>query len=101
MPATVEEVMFLDPKIALGYTLGDYRLATAEIFYCMPDYPALLQEYIWQELDLAPKYPALAKFLDFWERKIDGRLHSVKMVSSRLIRPDESKNARHLITLVH
>lgn len=55
--------------------LNDYRLTTAHIFYHMPDRPSLLQEYVWQELDLAPKYPQLMKFLDFWEGNLDGRLH--------------------------
>ncbi|MCB1539184.1 MAG: aspartate-semialdehyde dehydrogenase, partial [Alphaproteobacteria bacterium] len=31
--------------------LHDYRLTTAEIFYHMPDYPALLQTYVWQDYD--------------------------------------------------
>ncbi len=43
----------------LARQLKDYRLTTAEILYRLPDHPALLQTYIWQELDLAPRYPCL------------------------------------------
>ena len=43
-----------------------YRLATAEITYHMPDFPALLQTFVWQHYDLAPHFPRLRKFLDFW-----------------------------------
>ena len=50
--------------------LRHYRLTTAEILYHFPDHPALLQSYVWQELDLAPKFPCLKKFLDFWEREV-------------------------------
>ena len=44
--------------------LKQYRLTTAEILYHMPDHPALLQSFIWQDLDLAPEFPVLRKFLD-------------------------------------
>ena len=67
--------------------LDDYRLTTAEILYHLPDHPALLQSYIWQELDIAPKFPVLNKFLAFWEKEIDGKLHSVKIASAKLITP--------------
>ena len=67
--------------------LNDYRLTTAEILYHMPDHPMLLQSYIWQELDIAPKFPVLGKFLAFWEHSLDGKLHSVKVASAKLVVP--------------
>ncbi len=66
-----------------------YSLTTAEILYHMPDFPKLLQTYVWQELDIAPNFPVLKKFLIFWENKLDGKLHSVKVSSSRIIKPSE------------
>lgn len=71
----------------LTLMLKDYRLTTAEILYHMPDFPALLQTYVWQELDLAPRFPALDKFLGFWESSLDGKIHSVKIASCQLVRP--------------
>lgn len=71
----------------LELLLKDYRLTTAEILYHLPDYPKLLQSYIWQELDLAPKFPVLHKFLDFWDRELEGKLHSVKVAHTDLITP--------------
>lgn len=68
--------------------LNDYRLTTAEILYHMPDHPSLLQSYVWQEYDLAPKFPQLKKFLEFWERELDGKLHSVKVASAEIIMPN-------------
>ena len=64
----------------------DYRLTTAEILYRLPDHPGILQSYIWQEFDLAPRFPALRKFLDFWRRELDGKVHSVRVASASLIR---------------
>ena len=65
----------------------DYRLTTAEILYHMPDHPSILQTYVWQALDLAPEFPVLKKFLGFWERELDGKLHSVKIASCQLLVP--------------
>ena len=67
----------------------DYRLTTAEIYYHMPDYPELLQSYIWQEYDIAPKYPELFTFLNFWTRELDGKLHSVYVASKQLVPPGD------------
>ena len=47
--------------------LNDYRITTAEILYWMPDHRHVLQSFVWQSLDLAPRFPRLTKFLVFWE----------------------------------
>ena len=85
--------------MSLSLQMNGYRLTTAEILYHLPDHPALLQSYVWQEYDLAPHYPALDKFLAFWKRELEGRLHSVRVASCELIRASEWHNAtflRHL-----
>lgn len=66
-----------------------YGLTTANILYHLPDHPAIVQSYIWQEYDLQPHFPQLRKFLDFWVKSLDGRLHSVQVAHSGLIRPAE------------
>jgi uncharacterized protein Usg len=70
------------------------RLTTAEIVYRLPDHPALLQTFIWQEYDLAPQFPALRKFLRFWEKNIEGALHVVRVASASLIRPTDFRFVR-------
>mgnify|MGYP001558967629 CR=1 FL=1 len=80
--------------------LENYRLTTAQIFYHMPDHPHFLQEYIWQDLDLAPRFPVLNKFLTFWERNLDGKLHSIKVASTQLIKPAEFRTISGQI-LIH
>jgi uncharacterized protein Usg len=79
--------------------LNDYRLTTAEILYRMPDHPDLLQTYIWQELDLAPSFPELQRFLGFWEKSLDGKLHSVRVSSAGVIMPAQWRHAVGLMTL--
>lgn len=75
--------------------LKDYRLTTAEIFYHLPDHPSLLQTFLWQEYDLAPKFPELTRFLDFWTREIDGKLHSVFVANKKLISAEDLSHCRH------
>ena len=69
--------------------LAGWGLTTAEILYRLPDHPAFLQSYIWQEYDAAPHFPILRKFLTFWREKLDGPLFSVRIGHERLIRPAE------------
>ena len=83
----------------LAQQLHDWRLTTAEILYRLPDHPSVLQSYIWQELDLAPRFPALHRFLQFWERQIEGQLHSVRIASKQMIGPAELRLPGAVLTL--
>ena len=67
--------------------LEGYGFATAEIFYHLPDYPHIIQTFVWQQLDLFPHLPKLRTFLDFWQAKLDGPLHSVKVMRGQIIKP--------------
>lgn len=79
--------------------LEGYRLTTAEILYHMPDHPDILQTYIWQDLDLAPKFPVLHEFLTFWQRNLDGKLHSVRVASVPVIGWSEYRHYGLRLTL--
>lgn len=85
--------------MSLAKQLKDCRLTTAEILYCLPDHPALLQTYVWQDLDLAPEFPTLRQFLKFWTRELEGRLHSVRVASGGPIRPARLHHTSHMLTL--
>jgi uncharacterized protein Usg len=71
------------------WQLEGYELTTARILYRRPDHPWLLQTYVWQDYDLHPTFPELRRFLDFWQKKLEGQLHSVFVAHSRLIKPAE------------
>jgi uncharacterized protein Usg len=79
------EMMSLDFK----RQLEGYGLTTASILYRMPDHPSVLQTYVWQAYDLAPRFPALVRFLEFWKRELEGPLHSVSVAHQLLIQPAE------------
>jgi uncharacterized protein Usg len=83
----------------LALQLKDYRLTTAEILYHFPDHPDLLQTFVWQDLDMAPEFPVLRRFLGFWHRSLEGKLHSVRVASAQLVKPAEFRLAGAYMTL--
>ncbi len=64
-----------------------WRLTTAEVLYYMPDHPKLIQSFVWQTLDLAPSYPRITQFLDFWKREIEAVIHSVRVAGGQELAP--------------
>ena len=82
--------------MSLAQQIKGYRLTTAEILYHMPDHPGLLQSFVWQDLDMAPRFPVLHRFLEFWACKLDGKLHSVRVGAISLIAPGEWRHTEHL-----
>ena len=77
----------------LTLRLQGWRLATAEVLYYMPDHPALLQSFVWQTLDLAPRYPRIHQFLEFWRREIDAVIHSVQLATGETLAPAKVNTA--------
>ena len=67
--------------------LKGFSLTTAEIVYCLPDHPLLLQSYVWQDYDLHPRFPKLTAFLEFWTKNLDGRLFNVRVAHRELLSP--------------
>ena len=52
-------------------------LVTLNIFYWMPDYENILQQFVWQTIDVKPKYPRIYRFLDYWHNNIDAVMNEV------------------------
>ncbi len=69
--------------------MAGYALTTAEILYRLPDHRDLLQSYVWQDYDLAPRFPKLTDFLDFWESNLEGPLYRVRVAHKELISPSD------------
>ena len=76
-----------------------YGLTTANILYRRPDHPWLLQSYVWQNYDLYPNFPELRSFLGFWQKSLEGVLHSVTAAHSRLVKPVEIKTVGGIFKL--
>jgi uncharacterized protein Usg len=86
-----QERTLTTPDRDFASMVAGYSLTTAEIIYRLPDHPALIQSYIWQDYDLHPRFPKLASFLDFWMRNLDGKLFRVLVAHTKLIKPRELK----------
>ena len=87
-----------DPKSETELMLKGYGLTTAEMYYRMPDYTNVLNSFVWQDYDLAPDYPRLFKFIEFWRDEIEGPLHSVRFTHRKLIGPGEWRHVVQELT---
>jgi uncharacterized protein Usg len=76
-----------------------YGLTTVEIHYFMPDHPSLLQLFLLQQYDVAPRFPVLRDYLDFWRREIDAVIHSVRVAHQHLIGPSEWRAVDGVISI--
>ena len=68
------------------------RLILAEILYRLPDYPSILQTFIWQKEDLPPVYPNLKNFLQFWQHELDGKIYMVRVDCKEIYTPNDFKH---------
>lgn len=57
-----------------------YSEVTVDIFYYMPDYNSLIQEFIWQTTDVKPDYPRVHKFLNYWKDNIDAIIKEIVLM---------------------
>ena len=83
----------------LAQQLQGYGLSTVLIHYFMPDHPSLLQQFLLQQYDVAPRFPVLKDYLDFWRRDIEAVLHSVRVAHQHLIGPSEWRAIDGVITI--
>jgi len=77
----------------LSMRLNGWRLTTAEVLYYLPDHPSLLQSFVWQTLDLAPNYPRIHQFLEYWRREIEAVIHSVQLATGENLAPAPVRRA--------
>ena len=57
-------------------------LVLVNIFYWMPDYNNILQEFVWQTKDIEPTYPRVNNFLNYWKDNIDAVINEVILSTS-------------------
>ena len=77
-----------------------YGLMLVEVKYYYPDHPSILaQPFTTQMYVIAPLFPVLRDFIEFWKSDIEGRLHSVRYDHQPLIGPSEYRKMDGLITI--
>lgn len=57
---------------------------TVGIYYYMPDYASLINEFWWQHTDLVPELPRTHQFLNYWKDNIDAVIKEVLVSHSYL-----------------
>ena len=73
----------------LSLLLDGYGLTTAEFLYHMPDHPHVLQTFVWQDYDLAPKFPEPVKIHRVLENQAGRPAAFCSYTHKRLIAPNE------------
>ena len=76
-----------------------YGLTLVRVTYPLPDFPSILQEFVWQEYDLYPQFPRVRQFLNYWEREIEVPIRRVELTHQRLIQPSEFRMVDHELRL--
>ena len=60
--------------------IRDEQLTTIHIYYYMPDYNSLLQEFSWQIIDYDPEFPRTHRFLDHWKSNVEARIQAIYLM---------------------
>lgn len=53
------------------------NLITVGVFYYIPDYHNLIQQFIWQTEDIVPELPRVHQFLNYWKTDMDTVIQEV------------------------
>jgi uncharacterized protein Usg len=70
-----------DPNFYLKLK-DDYRLVTVGVFYYLPEYSNIIQEFMWQTDDRVPELVRVHKFLNHWHTNIDAVISEVRISCS-------------------
>jgi uncharacterized protein Usg len=65
----------------MGYVSFKKELITVQVYYWMPDYNNILQQFLWQTLDISPHFYTIHRFLNFWHKNIDAIIQEVNIVT--------------------
>ena len=63
--------------MTIEFILRKWTVASVQVVYYIPDYMNLVNEFILQTEDQHPEYPRITRFLDYWDKNIDGPIKEV------------------------
>ena len=61
----------------LAHIFKKWTIATVQVVYYIPDHLHIVNQFMWQTEDQLPEYPRIKKFLDYWDKNIDGPIKEV------------------------
>jgi uncharacterized protein Usg len=53
----------------------------------MPDYRNIIQELMWQTMDVKPKYPRVNKYLNYWKNNIEAVIADIEIAETKQPQP--------------
>ena len=59
--------------------LSNHTLTTLQVYYYIPDYTSIIQEFVWQYNDSLPEFPRTHKFLNYWHHNIDAVIADIRL----------------------
>jgi uncharacterized protein Usg len=75
------------------------HIATIRIYYYLPDYISLLQEFVWQTEDKAPEFPRIHQFLWHWKHNILATIESIQLCYSDRYGKTEYINCKQMFDI--
>lgn len=90
LPASVEDKVSalkaaVTDKSEIELSVAGFSLVSLHIYYGMPDFPSIINLFAHQLYDIAPRFPLVHDFLDFWARDIEAPLREVVVGAVPLI----------------
>jgi len=82
-----------------GKLVRGHSLVMVNVLYVLPDSRYLINEFWWQTLDVAPKYPRVEVFLEFWRCEIEAEIKEVKIAQCCSIEPRRFRLADDLLKI--
>ena len=64
-----------------GVVIAKKELVTVQVYYWMPDYNNIIQEFLWQTLDISPHYFRAHRCFNFWHKNIDAIIQEVNVAN--------------------
>lgn len=72
------------------------QLTLIQIYYYMPDYPSVINEFVWQTVDLYPCFPRMGRFLRFWSENIEAKINEIYLnYTDPVYGPNYTRNITH------
>ena len=69
------------------YIISNKVLVSLRVFYYMPDYRNIIQELMWQTMDVKPKYPRVNKYLNYWKNNIEAVIADIEIAETKQPQP--------------
>ena len=60
-----------------------WTIATVQVIYFIPDHLHIVNEFMWQTEVALPEYPRIKRFLDYWDKNIDGPIKEVYIYDNK------------------